>query len=278
MMPRIVGLLFWFNIVKLGLPFLIAIPMSFLQLGQMAGNSAAITPSGILADGFSTASRLLHNAYEAGNAFNLLTGGMFGLAAIFIILAYFIVCVHFMMALIEMWTSLRAAFLFVGFSGSRWTESYAERYISLLISTGLRLMILELFVGFGHQFAVQWWKPAAETAPFDDAGIILAFQIAVEAMLFGVICHSAPAKIAGILSGSPALSAGSITSFVQPLIQSGIAGATMIYSSVAGTVAQGARAAAGAMGSAAGSSAPPQPQPALASSGSSGPPQPKPRP
>jgi type IV secretion system protein TrbL len=193
---------------------------------------------------FATASTLLHNAYEAGDAFDLLTGAMFGLAALLIILAYFIVCVHFMMALIEMWTSLRAAFLFVGFSGSRWTEPYAERYITLLISTGLRLMILELFVGFGHQFAVQWWKPAVQNAPYDDAGIMLGFQAAVEAMLFGVICWKAPEKIAGILSGSPALSAGSITSFVAPLVQSGIAGATMIYSNITSAVGQGARSAA----------------------------------
>jgi type IV secretion system protein TrbL len=185
-------------------------------------------------------------------AFHPYTSYSTGVAAILIILAYFIVCVHLMMALIEMWASLRAAFLFVGFSGSRWTEPYAERYITLLISTGLRLMILELFVGFGHQFAVQWWTPAAQNAPYDDAGIMLAFQIAVEAMLYGVICWKAPEKIAGILSGSPALSAGSISSFVAPLVQSSIAGVTMIYSSVTGAIAQGARstaaAATGAMG------------------------------
>jgi hypothetical protein len=110
-----------------------------------------------------------------------------------------------------------------------------------------------LFAGFGHQFAVQWWKPAAQNAPYDDAGIMLGFQIAVEAMMFGVICWKAPEKIAGILSGSPALSAGSISSFVAPLVQSGIAGVTMIYSNITSAVGQGARAAAAATGAMGGS-------------------------
>src|SRR5207245_1320568 len=154
-----------------------------------------------------------------------------------------------------------------------------ERYITLLISTGLRLMILELFVGFGHQFATLWWFPAAQNAPQDDVGVVMAFQVAVSAMLFGMICAKAPEKIAGILSGSPALSAGSITSFVAPLAGSTIAGATMIYGKVTNAVSQGAKTAVSGMSSgmsSMGSTAPPQPQPAKASS-SNAPPPPKPQ-
>ena len=109
-MPRIVGLLFWFNLVRLGLPLLINIPLSFMQLGKLAANVQAMTPSGILADGFSVAAILVHNAYDAGDALDLLTGAMFGLAGCLIILGYFLVCVHFMMAEIEMW--VRSAPLF----------------------------------------------------------------------------------------------------------------------------------------------------------------------
>src|SRR3982751_5939216 len=278
MMPRIVGLLFWFNLVRLGLPFLISIPMSFMQLGQRAGNSNAFTASSILADGFNVATALLHSAYESGGAFDLLTGALFGVAAIFIILGYALVAFHFMTALIELWTSLRAAFLFIGFSGSRWTEPYAERYITLLISTGLRLMILELFVGFGHQFTTQWWFPAAQNAPQDDVGVMRGFEVPCAAMLFGMICAKAPEKIAGILSGSPALSAGSITSFVSPLVQSGIAGVTMIYSNVSNAATAGERGVGGFAGGGGSppNAAPSPPQPARATSATA-PPAPLPR-
>jgi type IV secretion system protein TrbL len=275
--PRMLGLLFWFNMIRLGLPWLTAIPSSFVQLGHMASTAQATTPSGILSDGFNVADQLFTHAFDAGEGYDLLTSMGVAVAGWLIILAYFVVCAHFMLAEIEMWVSLRSAFLFVGFAGSRWTEPYAERYITLLISTGFRLFMLELFVGFGHQFATQWWTPAAQRAPYNQAGVEAAWMVAAEAMLFAVICWQAPAKIAGILSASPALSAGSITSFVAPLVQSGIAGITMIYSSVSSSVAQGARAATATMGAAASSGAPPQPAPALPQNGSSGPPQPKPR-
>jgi type IV secretion system protein TrbL len=282
-MPRMIGLLFWFNLVRLGIPFLIAIPLSFLKLGQMASTAQAMTPSGILADGFNVAGTLMHNAYASGNLMTIVTGMFFGLPAILIIAAYFVVALHLALALIEMWTSLRAAFLFLGFAGSSWTRSYAERYITLLMATGVRLMILELFVGFGHQFTTQWFQPAVEKAPFDDTGIMVCFQVAACAMLYAMVCWNAPQKIAGVLSGSPALSAGHITGFVMPAMSMAIGGAQNIYGGITGAVGQGVRAvfstASSAMRGAMGGSDTPQPQPkaASASAGLASPPQPKPR-
>ena len=126
---------------------------SFTQLGTTAGGIGAPTPTAILADGLTLGAKLLAVSGAKGMLLDLPSAIGFLAAAAFMVIAFAIMCTQFVKAQIDTYLSLRAAFIFLGFGGSRWTAPYTERYIALCIAAGVRLMVIELFLGFGHYFA-----------------------------------------------------------------------------------------------------------------------------
>jgi len=51
---------------------------------------------------------------------------------------------------------MSAGYIFLGFGGSRWTSPYFERYISLAVSTGVRLMLIYLMLGVFKTVSNNW--------------------------------------------------------------------------------------------------------------------------
>ena len=174
-------------------------------------------------------------------------------------LAFIAITVQFVVAMVESYIIVAAAFIFVGFGGSRWTAPYVERYIGLGVSNGVKIMLLYLLIGTGMQLSVDWMTQAENIAS-NSSPAMSALEIMGASIIFMMLCWQIPKLFSAVLGGSPALTGGDLVGTSAFLAGSAVAvgsmAATGVGSAVAGVRACRRRlvvpASAGATGSASG--------------------------
>jgi type IV secretion system protein TrbL len=149
--------------------------------------------------------------------------------------SYLIIVLHYIVTKLEAIIVMTAGYIFLGFAGSRWTMPYFERYISLSISTGVRLMLIYLMLGVFKTVSQNWI--AAMDAYTPDQPALQIFPTIASMLLFAFASWMIPKMAGSIASGSLGLGGADIVS-------TGAAAATGAALAVA-TVATGGALAGG---------------------------------
>jgi type IV secretion system protein TrbL len=263
---KILVLGFFYMLLSQNQLWLPAIINSFSQIGQeSAGLSGPLNPSDILMTGLKISGNMLAAAIpsttsvvgavaamipgvgSALTAASLLPTLIVLLGAIMVFLAYLVITISFIMATIESYIALGAGVIFLGFGASRWTIPYVERYLSLAVSTGVRLMVLYMVIGLGQQLSQQWIVDAANL-PLTVAGCQSILGILAGAVTYMAIAWSVPKMVSGVLSGSLSMSSGDMTGAMTAMAVGGATAAAAI--ATGGTALVGAAGVAGASGAA----------------------------
>jgi len=234
----------FFALLNFGTDWIPRIINSFQLIGQNASGLGSLAPTDILVQGLNITGNLLSGAASSGWMGNFGTALSLVFAALLAFLAFLGLTVQLVVALVESYLVVGAGFIFLGFGGSRWTAPYVERYISLAVSTGVKVMVLYLLLGAGLALT-NGWVAAARAIPASAEPAVDALDIAASAVLLLMICWNVPKFTAAILGGSPAFTGGDAVGTVGGLAQ----GALLAGAAVAGGVALGAKvlAAKGAM-------------------------------
>ena len=157
LIKKLLVISFFYAVLVNGQTWIPAIVNSFITIGTNAtGLSAAQSPSDIMAQGIQICSDL----FDKVNGANLLTQTGAALTTILMIVmvftSYLIIVLHYIVTKLEAIIVMTAGYIFLGFAGSRWTMPYFERYISLAISTGVRLMLIYLMLGVFKTVSQNW--------------------------------------------------------------------------------------------------------------------------
>ncbi len=227
---------------------------SFVQLGgAAAGVPTPLNPSDVFKMGATIAGTLLDAA--ATNS-SLLMSFSSSLALIFaaaiILASYVVITVHFVMAMVESYLLVGAGYIFLGFGGSRWTSSYAERYVSQVVSVGSRLMVLYLIIGLGQQFATQWLDTAKIAAVGATSNVSLTWTLASQVAIYAVIAWTVPKLVSNVIGGTLSASAGDAIAIGVAAGTAALSGAAMISGVGAPAAAAGGASAVSSVASAAG--------------------------
>ena len=200
---------------------------SFGILGQRAaGVNGTIAPSNVLSMGLNIFGALLSGASNAGFLTNFGTAVSLVLAAFVTLLAYVLITIQFVAAMVESYIVIAAGFIFLGFGGSRWTVPYVERYIGLAVSIGVKLMVLYLLIGVGMNLSNGWLAAATQVAN-SQAPAMSAGDIAAACVIFMALCWMSPKLISGVIGGSPAFSGGDLLSPQMAVASVGATGAAL---------------------------------------------------
>ena len=151
------------------------------------------------------------------------------LAALFIFIAFIIIAAQLLIILIESYIVLGAGAVMLGFLGSRWTNTFGEKYYGYAVSIGIKLMVIELVAGLGMKMAGVWME---ELLHAQGVHLGMYFDVAMGSVLFAALAMMVPSLAGSFMNGSPSLSLGNM----------GAAGAAV----AGGVVAAGAGAAMGA--------------------------------
>jgi type IV secretion system protein TrbL len=259
-----------------------AIINSFVQIGQQAGGvSGYLNPSSILWTGVQISGAILAACLPSATA-GATAGGILGVivpgagaaltaaslipalvalfCALLIFLAYVVITLTFIMATVESYVVMSAGLIFLGFGASRWTVPFTERYISLVVSTGVRLMVLYMIIGLGQTLSNTWVQEASQIA-LSTAGLQSLFGLLASVIVFMALAWQVPKLASSVLQGSlqmgssdliaPAMSAAVVAGTIGAVATAGVG-------AVAGGVgllgAGGAAAAGGGAGAAGGAS------------------------
>jgi type IV secretion system protein TrbL len=207
----------FYGLLVYGRVWIPAIVDSFEMLGQNAAGTGPLDPGGVFTRGLNLAGALIDGASTSGIFTNF--GGSLALvvAAVMCLLAFCLITIQFVMTMVESYILVAAAFIFLGFGGSRWSQSYVERYIALAVSIGVKIMLLYLLISTGMNVSLGWLTQAEAVATSSQPATD-AFSIMGASLIFAALCWHIPKLLAGVLGGSPSLSGSDVVSTVGTMV------------------------------------------------------------
>jgi type IV secretion system protein TrbL len=224
---------------------------SFAGLGLKAsGTSMAMSD-------FLRPGRIAQTGFDAGRPILESISGLMGYVSFFenfiqiavlllawaiVILSFFVIAIQLFVSLVEFKLATLCGFVLVPFGLWGKTAFMAERVLGLVISSGVKVLVLAVIVGIGSTLFQQFTTGTPPQPSVEDAmEIVLAALTLLGLAMFG------PGIANGIVSGGPQLGAGSAVGTGL------VAGGALVGAGAGATL--GARAAAGAAAGVAGSTA-----------------------
>ncbi len=221
------------------IPFIID---SFTQIGQNSSRVASISPSNVFGQGLAVAGALSNGFSVAGFLTQPAVILALVFAALIVVVSYAMITIQFLVAIVESYIVVAAGFIFLGFGGSRWTVPYAERYIGLAVSNGVKILVIYLLISVGTTLGNAWVKEAQGAATSQSPEMV-ALDVMAAALMYMMLCWQIPKLFSAVLGGSPALSGGDLIAAGSSLVV-GAAGVAAAASTGAGVLAGGTRSLA----------------------------------
>ena len=213
---------------------------SFAGLGLIA-SGGGLSPGELLQPG-----RIAEIGLQAGRPILASIGDLMGFVSFFenfiqiaillfawliVLLSFFILAIQLFVTLIEFKLATLAGFVLVPFGLFNKTAFMAERVLGLVISSGVKVLVLAVIVGIGSTIFSEFTTGFAGEPTIEDAMTIVLAALSLLALgIFG------PGIANGIVSGGPQLGAGAAV------------GASLAAGGAALGGVAGARLAAGAAG------------------------------
>lgn len=214
----------------------------FISAGGTAGGTqiSSINASSIMGVGISIAGTMITGGPNAPGVAsrvvslfvnpqgNIATALVMVIGAFIIVLSFVMIALHFVMAMAEAYITISAGYIFLGFGGSRWTTPYLEKYLGMVVSAGVRIMVLEMIIGLGNTMASEWSQMATTicttpsmlsvtgiiaggTTSSTWSGIQLEFALISSIAIFAMCCWTVPKIAANVASGSLSMSGSDLT-------------------------------------------------------------------
>ena len=124
------------------------------------GGTGGISPSKIFDIGVDIGARIAETSsiFSPGESLGMVICGLLVLVSFILIAAFLVV------AIVEMWIVTSAGIILLGFGSFQFTRDYAVKYLTFLVSIGLKLMILQLLIGIGENIIGEWIKEFENTS------------------------------------------------------------------------------------------------------------------
>jgi len=217
-------------------------------IGQGGGTVNALTPSGIIQIGQSICVTLWNTFLAIGNP---VEKALFVIPVVFsmlmVLLGIGALAIQFLLTMIEAYIILGGTAFLLGFIGSRWTMSWAERYFGMVAVMGVKILVVSLLAAFAQQLGneINAMIAAAQSANGGAIPVPDYLLIGSAGVIYGVIAWSAPAFVAKLMGTAPALQFRGVLSDVAGAGQTAGAGVAAVAGGVGGVVGAVAGASAG---------------------------------
>lgn len=205
LLRRLLALGFFWAVLVNANVWVPAVIDGFVVAGKRAAAAAGtnlqeLNPSTVLDQGILVSSSLW-NAVGTSGWLTAIAGALLAaLVSLLVFLAFAVIAANLVVALVEMCVVIGGGVLLLGFAGSSWTLPFAERYLSLAVSTGVKLFLLYLVVGLGTALAASW-EPMIAAA---GGSAPQFFQVLAGALVYAFVASKVPAYASGLLGGSVA--------------------------------------------------------------------------
>lgn len=213
---------------------------SFTQAGSAIGGQSQFLPSdpsSVFNCGTDVANAMLQSVSNNNSGINF--GNLLpAIEAIFaalicalgVVLAFAIIAGQLLITLIESYIVIGAGVFMLGFTGSRWTLVFGEKYVGYAFSVGIKLFMLELIVGLGYALGKQWAALFANGIAPPETYI----EVVGAALIFGFVAWQIPGLAASLMNGSPRMTLGSFLNTAGTVAVGGVVVGTGVGGMIAG--------------------------------------------
>jgi type IV secretion system protein TrbL len=219
---------------------------SFSQAGSAIGGQSQFgpsDPSSVFNCGTDIANAMLQSVSQnkvglgLGNILPAIEAILAALiCALGVVIAFAIIAGQLLITLIESYIVIGAGVFMLGFTGSRWTLVFGEKYVGYAVSVGIKLFMLELIVGLGYSLGRQWAALFYNGIAPPETYI----EVVGAALVFGFLAWQIPSLAASLMNGAPRMTLGSFVNTAGAVA----VGSVVVGSGVGGMIA-GARALPG---------------------------------
>jgi type IV secretion system protein TrbL len=244
---KILGVGFFFIVLQpqYGPVWIGDIISSFSQAGSAISGQVQLAPSdpsSVFNCGTDIANAMLESASEnqgmtLGNLLPMIEIVLTSMiCALGVVLAFAIIAGQLLITLVESYIVIGAGVFMLGFTGSRWTLVFGEKYLGYAVSIGIKLFMLELIVGLGFDLGQQWGSLFANGIAPPETYI----EVVGAALVFGFLAWQIPSLAASLMNGAPRMTLGSFVSTAGAVAVGGV-----IVGSGVGALTAGATTFAG---------------------------------
>ena len=214
---KIISVGFFFTLLQpqYGPVWISDIVASFSQAGSAIGGQSQLgpsDPSSVFSCGTDIANAMLQSISQnnvgitLGNILPAVEACFAALiCALGVVLAFAIIAGQLLITLIESYIVIGAGVFMLGFTGSRWTLVFGEKYVGYAFSVGIKLFMLELIVGLGYGLGQQWAALFANGIAPPETYI----EVVGAALIFGFLAWQVPSLAGSLMNGAPRMTLGS---------------------------------------------------------------------
>src|SRR5579863_9059390 len=213
---KILGVGFFFFVLQpqYGPVWIGDIISSFSQAGSAISGQVQLTPSdpsSVFNCGTDIANAMLESTSEnqgmtLGNLLPMIEIVLTSMiCALGVVLAFAIIAGQLLITLIESYIVIGAGVFMLGFTGSRWTLVFGEKYVGYAVSVGIKLFMLELIVGLGYGLGQQWAALFGNGIAPPETYV----EVVGAALVFGFLAWQVPSLAGSLMNGAPRMTLGS---------------------------------------------------------------------
>jgi len=209
---------FFFMVIQFAPIWIADIVASFIQAGSAIGGQTQFgpsDPSSIFNCGLDVANNVLQSVSPGrlnlgwGNLVPGIVAILVAIVAAFgVVLAFAVIAGQLLVTLIESYIVVGGGLFFLGFTGSRWTLVFGERFVGYAFSVGIKLFMLELIVGLGYGLGQGWANMFASGLPPPEKFV----EVVGSAVIFAFVAWQIPNTAAALMNGSPRGTLGTLLS------------------------------------------------------------------
>jgi len=174
----------------------------FEQLGRLVTGLEALSPSSVFEQGVALAFSLF-DSWKKLLILLIPFAGTLQTVTFWLVLASFtLIAFQLARLLVEGSLVLGGLVVFLGASAHRATFGLFEGYVRYAFDVGIRLFVVYLLVGVGHNLGAEWDRMLTEATAFDLADPRFLLSITASAGFYALLVQSLPKAIASALTGS----------------------------------------------------------------------------
>ena len=213
---------------------------SFIQAGSAIGGQPQFRPSdpsSVFNCGTDIANAMLQSISQnkvglgLGNILPAVEAVLAAMiCALGVVIAFAVVAGQLLITLIESYIVIGAGVFMLGFTGSRWTLVFGEKYVGYALSVGIKLFMLELIVGLGYGLGQQWAALFGNGIAPPETYI----EVVGAALIFGFLAWQIPGLAASLMNGAPRMTLGSFVNTAGAVAVGGVVVGTGVGGMIAG--------------------------------------------
>lgn len=238
---KVTALGFFYTLIVFSPQWIPLISQTFEAAGQRISGlpSDQLTPSNLIDRGIRVSTMVYEAPLQSFSLMeigrSLLTSIIAALTAIMIFIAFLVVAIQLLVVKVEMLLVISGGVVMLAMSGSRWSLSFAEKYIGYAVSVGAKLIVISILAGFGTTFGD---SIVAELGR--DNRVLQApqlFSLMGTSGIFAVMSYMIPSLAGSFLSGAASMSLANTAAAggsMGSMVGSGVGRATGVAAGAAG--------------------------------------------